>query len=44
MGAGASIRVGNIRDIQHDAGQLRFRQRLEAGVEISCVGRGWMEA
>jgi hypothetical protein len=40
----AELHVYNIRHIQHHAGQLSLRLRLETGEGIAWVGSGWREA
>jgi hypothetical protein len=40
----AELHIYNIRHIQHHAGQLSLRLRLETGEGVDWVGSGWREA
>jgi hypothetical protein len=40
----AELHIYNIRHIQHHAGQLSLRLRLDTGEGIDWVGSGWREA
>ncbi len=40
----AELHIYNIRHIQHHAGQLSLRLRLETGEGVEWVGSGWREA
>lgn len=40
----AELHIYNIRHIQHHAGQLSLRLRLDTGEGVDWVGSGWREA
>ena len=40
----AELHVYNIRHIQHHAGQLSLRLRLDADIDVPWVGHAWREA
>jgi uncharacterized damage-inducible protein DinB len=40
----AELHIYNIRHIQHHAGQLSLRLRVETGEGVDWVGSGWREA